>query len=109
MIPTTPYESEIMRRVQAGELCARVLCHGDFCGREIDKRHGLDLCTWHSEVELGLPHSGDAADGEPSIGPKTCTRCHKRPVAFKVTRLCGNCQKVTKRQHLVSNRRRETT
>lgn len=105
MIATTPYELEIVHRVQSGELCARVLDHGDFCGREIDRSHGLDLCTWHSEEELGLPHKGDDSEAIPK---NVCTRCQKRPVAFRQTRLCGNCQKTTRRVHLVANLRRET-
>ena len=44
MIATTPFEHEIIARVKAGELCPRVLAHGDYCGREIDHGHELDLC-----------------------------------------------------------------
>ncbi len=101
MIAPTPFEQAISRRCQSGELCARVLDHGDFCGREIDNDHGLGLCQWHSEDELGLPHVGDPDD---VATPKNvCGRCQKRPVAFRVTRLCGNCHKVMHRQHTVES------
>ena len=108
MIATTPFELEIVRRVQGGELCARVLDGGDLCGRAIDKSHGLDLCRWHSEDEKGLPHHGDDDPFEKVNGQKVCVRCRKRPVAYRASRLCYGCQKVTHRQHVVSDRRRET-
>jgi len=105
MIPTE-YESDLSRRCQSGELCAKVLDHGDFCGREIDKAHGLDLCRWHSEEYLGLPHHGDDDPVEQVNGQKVCVRCQKRPVAYRVSRLCGNCQKVMHRQHVVESGKR---
>ena len=108
MIPTTPYELEIVRRVQSGELCPTVLDHGDLCGREIHKGHGLGLCQWHSEDLLGLPHHGDDDPFEKVNGQKVCVRCRKRPVAYRHTRMCGNCQKVTRRQHIVESGRRRT-
>ena len=109
MIATTPYEIEIVRRVQRGELCARVLDGGDLCGRPIHPEHrGEKLCRWHWEAANDKPHADDDDPFEKVNGQKVCVRCHKRPVAFRVTRLCGNCQKVTHRQHVVSDRRRET-
>ena len=99
MIPTTPFEHEVLRRVQAGELCATVLAHGDLCGREIHKGHGVGLCEWHSEELLHLPHRGEGESAEllESEG-KNCIRCKRRPRAFRATKLCGNCHKVTMRQ-----------
>ena len=104
MIPTTTYEADLSRRCQSGELCARVLDHGDFCGREIDKAHGLELCTWHSEEFKGLPHRDD--DLEPPTEKNVCSRCRKRPVAYRVSRLCGNCHKVMHRQNVVESGKR---
>ena len=101
MIATTPYELEIVRRVQAGELCPSVLKHGDLCGRAIDASKGDGLCSYHSEDELGLQHAGDTEEKVPPSN--VCTRCQKRPVAFRVTRLCGNCHKVMHRQHTVES------
>lgn len=109
MIATTPFELEIVRRVQAGELCARVLDHGDYCGRDLDETHRVGMCLWHSEEFLNLPHTGEAGEStEHDPHGKNCTRCGKRPVAYRHSRLCGNCQKVTRRSHLVANLRRET-
>lgn len=90
VVSTTPYELWIARHVQAGELCPTVLDHGDFCGREIDTNRGCGLCVWHTDVELGVRHLEDGVES-----PNTCIRCGKKPVSFRVTRLCGNCQKVT--------------
>ena len=109
MIPTTPFELEIVRRVQAGELCPSVLAHGDFCGREIHKGHGIGLCRWCSEDRLGLPHHGDDDPFDQVDGQKVCVRCHKRPVAFRVSRLCGPCQKVMHRQHIVESGKRRSS
>ena len=106
-IHETKYEQKIAAGISSGHLCPKRLDSGDPCGRRIDASHGLGLCRWHSEDELGLQHAGDTEEKVPPSN--VCTRCHKRPVAFRVSRLCGNCQKVTKRQHLVSNHRRETT
>lgn len=101
-----PFDEAIAAGISSGHLCPKPLDSGDPCGRKIDKAHGLDLCRWHSEDELGIAHQGEHEEKAP---PKNvCTRCHKRPVAFRVSRLCGNCQKTMHRQHLVSNHRRET-
>jgi len=109
VIATTPFELEIVRRVQAGELCPTVLDHGDFCGREIDQSKGEGICLWHWEEKHDKPHSGEAGEStEHDPHGKNCTRCGKRPVAYRHSRLCGNCQKVTRRSHLVANLRRET-
>lgn len=106
MIPTTPFELEIVRRVQAGELCPTVLDHGDLCGREIHKGHGVGLCQWHSEELLGLKHAGE--DPEPPSRRNVCTRCQKYEVAYKASRMCRNCHKVMHRQHIVESGRRRT-
>lgn len=104
MIPTTTYEADLSRRCQSGELCARVLDHGDFCGRAIDKAHGLGLCLWHSEEVAKKPHADD--DDESPSAKNVCSRCRKRPVAYRVSRLCGNCHKVMHRQNVVESGKR---
>ena len=104
----TPFEAEIASACKAGKLCPQPLAHGSPCGRAIDPSHDLGLCQWHSEDLLGLPHHGDDDPFEKVNGQKVCTRCQKRPVAYRVTRLCGNCQKVTKRQHIVESGKRRS-
>ena len=98
MIATTPFEAEILRRCQAGELCARVLLHGDFCGREIDRKHGLGLCTWHSEEEKGLPHHGEVADEDWQASKSICRRCKQRPPARGHYGVCRPCARENQRK-----------
>lgn len=94
MIPTTPFEIEILRRVQAGELCPTVLAHGDLCGRELYETHRVGMCRWHSEEFLCLPHHGDGDDEN----SKACTRCKRRAYAYRASLLCATCQRAVDRE-----------
>lgn len=89
MIYETPFELKIARRCRRGELCAKPLLHGDPCGREIAKKHGLGLCAWHSEEELGLGHgtAHDQGDAKPGF----CVECGLRKIYYRVTKRCNNC------------------
>ena len=86
------------------DLCPKPLRHGVPCGREIDLDHGLGLCLWHSEEVAKKPHADD--DDVPCPNRNFCTRCNKRPVAYRVSRLCGNCHKVMHRQNVVESGKR---
>lgn len=88
----------------APDLCPKPLRHGVPCGREIDLDHDLGLCTWHSEEAKGKPHADD--DDESPSAKNVCSRCRKRPVAYRVSRLCGNCHKVMHRQNVVESGKR---
>jgi hypothetical protein len=104
MIATTPFEEEIVRRVQAGELCPSVLDHGDFCGRDIHDGYRLGLCEWHAEEILGIQHkSDDDANPPERVMCSVCGVMRVRNRGWFEQKVCQLCRPKGTRRPKVHN------